>query len=238
MPPISWMSKWRILARASRPPSRPRTPRAAARRAIRLARAALEHRESWSASSASDRGGDARFQGVDLPDHGAVLLEQPLVAAAENAGEDVDHEVFRCRRRRKKQGVRTASPLLTSALPVRSAPESTRGVQKPRGILRRAIEPDLEMQVEEDRSTGPSTLRRHPLPAHYEVAFVHVHLGRVGITGIQSVAVVDHDDLPYWGWYPDSTTLPLAAATTGVPLSAGKSMPSWNDCIPVNGSIR
>ena len=32
--------------------------------------------------------------------------------------------------------------------------------------------------------------------------------------------------------------LALAAATTAVPLSAGKSMPSWNDCMPVKGSIR
>ena len=60
------------------------------------------------------RGGRG-LQRVDLPDDRAVLLQQPLVAAAEDAGEDVDHEAFTCRRGRKKQGVRTASPLIPSA---------------------------------------------------------------------------------------------------------------------------
>src|SRR6185503_12366748 len=57
------------------------------------------------------------LEGIDLTNGRAVLLEQPFVTAAEDTGEDIDHGLCRCRRGRKKQGVRTASPLLPSELP-------------------------------------------------------------------------------------------------------------------------
>ena len=83
----------------------------------------------------------------------------------------------------------------------RPSPGSTRGAQKPRGILRHAIEPNLEMQVWTGR-TARRAHRRHPLPAHDEVAFADIHLGRVGVTRNQSVAVVDRDDLTILGLLP------------------------------------
>ncbi len=62
--------------------------------------------------------GDSGLERVDLPDRLRILLQQALVAAAEDAGEDVrNHGEERYGgRRRKKQGVRTASPLMPSAL--------------------------------------------------------------------------------------------------------------------------
>ena len=44
--------------------------------------------------------------------------------------------------------------------------------------------------------------------------------------------------LPYPSWGPAEKTLPLPAARMGVPHDAPKSMPAWNACAPVTGSVR
>ena len=137
-----------------------------------------------------------------------------------------------CRRRRKKQGVRTASPLIPSTFG-RCARRSQPGdAQKPRGILRNAIQPHLEMQMRPGRAARrPDRRHRAGRAPRGRLRFTRPrtrgHNGKPVRCRGQSRRI-----LPYWGWYPASTTLPLAAATTGVPVSAGKSMPSWNDCMP------
>ena len=117
--------------------------------------------------------GDRGLERVDLPDGLRVLLQQALVAAAEDAGEDVgDHGGFQfAAGGRKKQGVRTASPLVAVATTGASRRRSARGLQEPRGILRHAVQPDLEMQVRAGRTAGRSH-RGDPLAAHDEVAFL------------------------------------------------------------------
>ena len=71
--------------------------------------------------------GHRGLESVDRLDGVRVLLEQPLVATAEDAREDVgDHEGFIFCRRAKKQGVRTASPLLPSRPPARRPAFSSR----------------------------------------------------------------------------------------------------------------
>src|SRR5262249_28894129 len=154
-----------------------------------------------------------RLEGIDLPDDGAVLFQQALVTAAENAGQDVDHEIWRYRPDRKKQGVRTASPLMplrcdrslrknqhsplgtatialgTATIALGTATCSTWGAQKSRRILRDAIHAHFEVQVWTGR-TARRAHRRHLLAAHHEIAFVDVDLGCVGVTGNQAVAVI------------------------------------------------
>ena len=83
----------------------------------RAARNALLELGGLGAQRLVGQGRDRRLERVDLPDLVPVLLEQPLVAAAEDAGEDVgDHESRSSGRGPKKQGVRTASPLISRPL--------------------------------------------------------------------------------------------------------------------------
>ena len=98
------------------------------------------------------------------------------------------------RRGGKKQGVRTASPLVSRPRCRRAARRRDQfgGLQEARGILRHAVQPDLEVQVRAGRAAGRAD-RRDALAAHHEVAFVHEHLRRVGVTRNQPVAVVDLD---------------------------------------------
>ena len=180
---------------------------------------------------------DLGFERVDLAHRRPELLEQSLVAAAEDAGEDIDHNRggdvgARC----KKQGVRTPHPRSPScqALADRGISLPIAGIELDSGD---AVQPDFEVQVRARRAAGRPH-RRHPLPAYHEVALMHEYFRRVRVSGHQPVAVVDREDLTILGVDPASITLPLAEATTGVPCSAGKSIPSWKVCSPVNGSIR
>jgi len=73
---------------------------------------ALLERRRLGAQLLIGQRGKRGLERIDLLDHLRVLLQQPLIPAAEDLGEDIgDHKVGISSRRAKKQGVRTTSPL-------------------------------------------------------------------------------------------------------------------------------
>jgi hypothetical protein len=87
MPPISCTSKWRILS--TRLPPRAPTAKASGSTASSDSPPATRWRSAsvLPRSSASRQRLELRLEGVDLFDRAPVLLEQALVAAAEDRGE-------------------------------------------------------------------------------------------------------------------------------------------------------
>ena len=85
---------------------------------------ALAERTGLAPQFVVGQGGERRLERIDLADHLTVLLEQPLVAAAEDLGQDIgvqdigNHLRLADAAGPKKQGVRIPSPLPCANAPV------------------------------------------------------------------------------------------------------------------------
>ena len=99
-------------------------------------------------------------------------------------------------------------------------------VEIDRGILGNTVLPDLKMKV---RTGGPSRAAYGGdwRPRLYRITLVHIHLAARGVQCGESIAVVDHQVIPAFRVKAVSVTVPSAAASTGVPRSAGMSIPLW-----------